>query len=91
MASRAGRPRAVDKGGPVASAILIVLPTVELLECFLRGVELPTRLADRRSPRVPIDREHGPALSFLAAEVHEDRVAIVLHAHPMGRIALLVK
>src|SRR5690348_7716115 len=56
-----------------------------------RGVALARRLGDRPAPRGTVDRQHGPVAAILAAEMDEQRVAVVLDAQPVPGIAVLVQ
>jgi hypothetical protein len=75
----------------VPDGSLLVSVAVESLERILRGVQLPSRFANGPSTCGSIDRHHDPAGAVLAAEVHEERVFVVLHASAMIRVALLME
>src|SRR4051794_23429487 len=54
-------------------------------------VALARGLGDRPAPGGAVDREHGPVAALLAAQVHEQRVAVVLDAQPVPWFAVLVQ
>ena len=56
-----------------------------------RGGELGVPVRDRPGPGAAVDRQCGPAVAVLVADVDEERVVVVLDAHAMLRIALLVQ
>src|SRR4051794_30446597 len=54
-------------------------------------VALARGLGDRPAPGGSVDREHGPVAAVLAAQVHEQRVAVVLDAQPVAWIVVLME
>ena len=55
------------------------------------GLELAERLRHGPAAGRAVDGHHGPALAVLVAEVHEQGVAVVLDAQPVGGIGSLVQ
>ena len=53
------------------------------------GVELAAGLGHDPAPRRAIDGQDGPAVAVLVAELDQQRLAVVLDAEPVGRVALL--
>ena len=72
---------------PRAAELFLVQPG----EGVSGGVELPAGLGHGPVAGRPVDREHGPPIAVLPAEVHEERLAVVLHASAVSGVALLVQ
>ena len=70
-----------------AGSALLVQPLVGLL----RRVDLAQRLRHHPAPAGAIDRQHGPSAPVLVAQMHEQRVAIVLHAQAVIRVAVFAQ
>jgi hypothetical protein len=54
-------------------------------------VGLLTRRCDRPAPGRSVDSENDPSMIVFVAEVHEDRVPLVLHANAVIVIVLVMK
>jgi hypothetical protein len=63
---------------------------VKLLERLRGGIELAHGLPHRPPPRGAVDRKHGPPRAVLAAQMHEDRVAVVLDAGAVRWVPLFI-
>src|SRR6185312_8796219 len=64
---------------------------VQALEGVSRRLALTARLRDGPAPGGAVDGENGPAAAVFVAEVHEQRVAVVLDAQTVGVVALLAE